>query len=182
MKDKDIIINILNGNKELFALLMDKYHNEIFVYIFNITGNYDTTDDLVQDVFLKVYENLTKYNSTKSGFRTWLYRVCSNHVLNHITKRKYRLDQSASEYQDYMVSESSGVEEDLVLEDRARDIMSVVQKKLKPNYKKIALLYYFAGKTVHEVNEILGISEKTIYYALKTIEKKIKEDVTYERS
>ncbi len=179
LTDKDIVNNILDGNKELFSVLMDKYHNEIFSYIFNITTNYDTTDDLVQEVFLRVYQNLNKYDSNKAKFRTWLYRVCSNYVLNQISKKAYKKNRETMEYQDYMVSTDSTIENDLIMDEQSKKILDIIQS-LKKDYRKIALLYYYAGKSVTEINEILNINEKTIYYALKVIVKKIKEEVTHE--
>ena len=70
MTDDTIVIGyVLSGKTEHFGTLMNKYHNEIFSFVFNMLGNYDDTEDLLQEIFMKTYNKLKTYNSEKSSFR-----------------------------------------------------------------------------------------------------------------
>ena len=90
--DDKLIHDIIFLNKELFSEVMDKHYNEIFCYVHNQIHNMEDAKDITQDIFIKVYHNLKKYNSTKASFRTWIYRIAHNVVINYqkSSYKKYR--------------------------------------------------------------------------------------------
>lgn len=175
--DYEIIIEVLNGNSDYFSSLMEKYHNEIFRYVYNILGNYESTEDLLQEIFLKTYKNLKKYDESKASFRTWLYRIASNHTLNYLNSKDYKNKSSVSIYEESTLKSSGGVEEDIIKEEQINQIKKIIDSKLKPKHQEIMYLHYFSGLTVKEIGETTEIPEKTIYKAIKTSLDKIKEEV-----
>ena len=175
--DKDIILKILNGKNDYFSVLMEKYHNEIFKYVYNILGNYETTEDLLQEIFLKTYKNLKKYNSSKASFRTWLYRIATNHTLNFLNSKDYKNNHVNSIYEESSLGSKGNIEEDIVKEEQINQVKKVIEKLLKPKHQEIMYLHYFSGLTVKEIGESTSIPEKTIYKAIKTSIEKIKKEV-----
>ena len=177
MNDDLIVINhVLNGKKDHYSELMTKYHNEIFSFIFNMLGNYEDTEDLTQEVFIKVYNKLSSYNDKKSSFRTWLYRIALNHTLNYLKSARYK-KKSNFELDTTKLTDDSNIEEELIKEKQIEQIIKVMKKRLSEKHQKILILHYFSGLTVKEVSKTLEIPEKTIYKALKTSIQKIKEEV-----
>jgi RNA polymerase sigma-70 factor (ECF subfamily) len=181
--DIDIIEEILKGKKDYFSVLMEKYHNEIFKYVYNILGSYETTEDILQEIFLKTFKNLKKYNSNKASFRTWLYRVSTNHTLNFLKSKDYKNNYTNSIYEEATIKSDSSIEEDIVKEEKINQIKKLIDKLLKPKHQEIMFLHYFSGLTVKEIGETTDIPEKTIYKAIKTSIEKIKKEVaTYEQA
>lgn len=62
MEDFEIIKQVLEEDKNKYALLIDKYHNELFKYVYNMTNSYSETEDLLQEIFFKIYKSLKKYD------------------------------------------------------------------------------------------------------------------------
>lgn len=175
--DSQVIENVLNGKKDYFSILMEKYHNEIFKYVYNILGNYQTTEDLLQEVFLKVFKSLNKYDSNKATFRTWLYRIASNHTMNYLNSKEYKNRNGLSIYEEETIVSNSSIEDDLIKDEQINQIKKAIDKVLKPKHKNIMYLHYFSGLTVKEIGETTDIPEKTIYKAIKTSIEKIKKEV-----
>jgi RNA polymerase sigma-70 factor, ECF subfamily len=177
LTDNDIIKKIIQGDKDLFAMLMDKYHNELFKYIYNMLGSYSETEDLLQEIFFKLYKNLKKYDSTKAQFRTWMYRISKNYVINHIKSKGYRENKKTLEYDDAINSGKDDVEEKAIKDERINLILEVMQKLLSSKHYDIMHLYYFSNLSVKEISETLDIPDKTIYKAINTSIEKIKKEV-----
>lgn len=177
LKDNDIIKQILSGNKEQYSFLMDKYHNEIFKYVYNIVGNIETTEDLLQEIFLKVYNNLSKYKQSKSAFRTWLYRVSNNHTINYLKSKAHREASSQTEFEEYQQSSSIDIEKEIIEDEQINRVKQTIMKVLKPKHQKIVMLHYFGHLEVNEISEVLDVPTKTIYNALKSSIEKIKKEV-----
>ncbi len=175
--DNQIIENILSGKKDYFSILMEKYHNEIFKYVYNILGDYQTTEDLLQEIFLKVYKNLSKFSKDKASFRTWLYRISSNHTMNYLNSKDYKNHYGALSYLDDFNTSGRNPEEELINEEKITLIKTIIAQKLKSKHQEIMYLYYFTGLTVKEISETTKIPEKTIYKAIKTSIEKIKKEV-----
>jgi RNA polymerase sigma factor (sigma-70 family) len=117
-EDNFIIIEVLSGKKEQYSILMDRYHNELFKYIYNITNDYNATEDLLQEVFIKIYKNLSKFDSDKASFRTWIYRISSNHVMNYFNSKEYKNRQHNITLE--TVSSSDDVEGDYIKDQKIK--------------------------------------------------------------
>ncbi len=177
LNDNELIIKILDGDKDLYAKIMDKYHNELFKYVYNMVNNYNETEDLLQEIFFKLYKHLKKFDSSKSSFRTWMYRVSKNYVLNYLKSSKKRMSNASVEYNDDINQASENIEEQAVNDERINLIIKAMGKLLKPKHYEIMHLYYFSNLTVKEISETLEIPDKTVYKAINTSIEKIKKEV-----
>jgi RNA polymerase sigma-70 factor (ECF subfamily) len=177
MDNNKIIENIINGDKEQFSMLMNKYHNEIFKYVYNLTGNYQSTEDLTQEIFFKIYKNLTRYDYNKSSFRTWIYRISTNHTYNYLKSKRNIFNQSNVQYEDAYHGSEESVEDNVVNEDQMKQIVNSMKRLLKPKHYKIMSMHYFSNLTVKEIGESLSIPIKTIYKAISSSIAKIKKEV-----
>ena len=94
-EDFAIIDQFLHGDDRAFEKLFEKYKKRVFKLIFRFVRNEPEAEDLLQDVFVRVYEKLSKFNKT-SAFYTWLYRLTVNICLNH-TSRGYKKRELSTE-------------------------------------------------------------------------------------
>lgn len=175
--DNEIIELVLQGKKDHFTTLMDKYHNELFAYVFNITGNYHSTEDLIQGIFIRIYEQLKKYDSKRASFRTWIYRIALNQTLNYLNSKSYRNTYQTVELIEDTLKVDAGIESDIIKSERITQIVNAIQKTLKPKHQQIMHLHYFTGLTIKEISMTLNIPDKTIYKSINSSIEKIKKEV-----
>ena len=177
MNDIDIINKVITVNKNLYSMIIEKYHNELFKFTYNIVGNYESTEDLLQEIFLKLYKNLEKYNSEKASFRTWMYRVANNHVLSYL-KSKDNKNNNHAEYVDAYHQGNTDIEKEIEKDDQINTILKIMNLILKPKALQIMMLHYFSELSVKEISESTKIPIKTIYKSIKVSLDKIKKEVT----
>lgn len=175
-EDIQIIKQVLQGQPNQYEQLMTKYHNEMFSFVFNMVGQYQDTEDLVQDIFFKTYQNLSKYKPDKASFRTWLYRIASNHTINFLQKARKRYEV-AGELDLSLLQDSEDIIESLVKDDQLNQIVQIMKNTLKDKHFKIMALHYFSGLTVKEIGETMNIPIKTIYKAIHSSIEKIQQEV-----
>ena len=82
------IQQVLAGDKQAYAHIINKYKNQLYGTILRMTKNPQDAQDLVQDAFIKVYRNLDKYDASGS-FSSWLYRVAINHCMDEFRKKRH---------------------------------------------------------------------------------------------
>lgn len=177
MKDITLINDIINGEIDKFEFIMNRYHDELFKYIYNMSGNVADTQDLLQEIFIKVYGNLERYDASRASFRTWLYRITTNHIRNHLKSSYYRHKTSSLSYNDSVTKSNINIENKITKEKQIEEIVSVMKTILNPKHLKIMMLHYFSQLTVTEISEIMDIPQKTIYKAINSSIKKIQKEV-----
>lgn len=86
--DASLIAAILNGDKNSLNKLLSRHQNFIYNVALKMLNNIADAEDVTQEILIKIVTQLSKYDSAKAQFRTWLYRITFNHVLN-VKKNKY---------------------------------------------------------------------------------------------
>ena len=81
--DRYYISKVLEGDMQAFSYLVDKYKDMVFTLAFRILKNRENAEEVAQDSFVKVYQNLKKFKS-KSKFSTWLYRIVYNTAISRV--------------------------------------------------------------------------------------------------
>jgi len=137
-----------------FNKFYNLYKDEIFSYAYRILQNYDDAMDVVQEVFYKLYKNLSKIDENK--VKNWLFKVCHNLIIDIFRKQKKTYD--IEEF-----SESIEMKEKFDIEE--------FLKILPPNYREVIILKYIYNYQYSEISQILGINENT----LKTWVRRAKE-------
>ncbi len=87
--DNSLVRDFISGDDAAFAQLVGKYKDAITNYINMIIGDYDTSVDLCQETFLRVYRNINRYSNIYQ-FSTWIYRIATNLAIDELRYRKRR--------------------------------------------------------------------------------------------
>lgn len=87
--DNSLVRDFIAGDDTAFARLVSKYKDPITNYINMIIGDYDTSVDLSQETFLRVYRNINRYSNLYQ-FSTWIYRIATNLAIDELRYRKRR--------------------------------------------------------------------------------------------
>ena len=90
MTDNEIILKIVQGDRDLFRKLVERYQLLVFRTCMGFLHNKDDADDLTQDIFIQVYQTLSGFKGDAS-FSTWIYRITVNASLNKIRKSSKNL-------------------------------------------------------------------------------------------
>jgi len=88
--DDELVTAILEGDRERFGDLVERYQGRLVNYLFRLLRNLDEAHELAQEVFLKVYQVLDRYDP-QYKFSTWLFRVAQNAAIDQIRRRRLKL-------------------------------------------------------------------------------------------
>lgn len=83
----EAINQVLAGNQEAYRTIIQAYERRIYTYCYYILRSHEEAEDAVQDIFVKVYQQLRRYEKRVS-FNAWLYKLAYHHCLDQIRKRK----------------------------------------------------------------------------------------------
>ncbi|OMD09181.1 RNA polymerase subunit sigma [Paenibacillus odorifer] len=86
---EEAIDQVLAGNREVYRTIIRAYERKIYTYCYYILRSHEEAEDAVQDIFVKVYQELRRYEK-RFSFSAWLYKVAYHHCLDQVRKRKRR--------------------------------------------------------------------------------------------
>lgn len=152
------------GDMGAFEQLVKMYDRNIFRIAQHITQNREDAEDVVQDAFLKAYENLGKFQE-QSKFYTWLVRIAVNEALMRLRRRRpermVSLDEEVKTEEDSMpreVADWSPNPEQLYSQSELRDILSRTVQGLPPSFRTVFVLRDVENLSTEETAEALDLS------------------------
>ena len=153
-----LVESVLQGDHEAFGVLVARYQRWVAGVAWRYGVRRDDIEDVVSEVFLKVYRNLHQFRP-EHPFSTWLYRLAANHVVDRA--RRARKERGRTEMPEQVVDPSPGAGEGLESGERATLLRSAM-KELDPRYREAIFLVYVEGMKIDEVARTLQIPEGTI--------------------
>ncbi|QCX37443.1 RNA polymerase sigma-70 factor [Aureibaculum algae] len=153
-----LIEHLIKGEEKAFMFLIDSYHKKLHTYALTLIGNYSIAQDIVQNVFLKVWKNRKRLNSNLL-ISSFLYKSVYNEFINEYHKNKKVIILQ----QQYYDSLSEVMEEvDIETYEILSSLVTEEIKKLPPKCQKIFILSKKEGLTYNEISEYYNISVKTV--------------------
>jgi RNA polymerase sigma-70 factor (ECF subfamily) len=170
MEDVLLIDRYLTGDEEGFTMLVKKYQNRVINIVYSLTGKTGDADDIAQEVFIKVYRNLSSFKK-RSGFSTWLYRITVNTTYNHLKKQKRHLPLGYA--QEPAALTKSSLEE---LESSERqELISEALGKLPFKFRTAIVLKEIEGLSYKDIAGTLGCRIGTVESRLFRARQMLKE-------
>jgi RNA polymerase sigma-70 factor, ECF subfamily len=152
------------GDLEAFSELVNRYDRNVFRIAQHITHNEEDAQDVVQDAFLKAYQNLEQFQEN-SKFYTWLVRIAVNEALMKLRKRRndrtVSLDEDVETEEGSMpreVADWSPNPEQLYGQSELGDILKKTVQGLPPGFRTVFVLRDVEGLSTEETAEMLGLS------------------------
>jgi len=157
----------------LFNDIWEEYYPKLTVYL-NTTYPGTETEDLVQDIMLKVYNNLHKYNYLYS-FNTWIYSIARNCVLDLLRKKSVLKNMLAVVKSEavYKVLNDNETPENLSLKSELKVGIEEWIKNMPERERQISFLKFYEELTYREISKIMDIPVGTIKYLVHNIKKNI---------
>jgi RNA polymerase sigma-70 factor (ECF subfamily) len=178
ISDKELVENILNGNKESYGILAKKYQNMVYrLALYNIR-NCDTAKDIAQEAFLIGYENLERLRNP-SSFAPWIAGITRNLCITQLRNRKTTHLSLDSLMEDGMEFGDPGTKNEEPNNELSVKLQNIISK-LPPKYMEILDLRCAKDFSYQKAADFLGISIGTvrsrIYHAKKEILKRVKRE------
>lgn len=177
MQDDNLWVQeVLAGDKQAYANLINKYKNPLYATILRMTKNPHDAQDLVQEAFIKVYERLGKYDETGS-FASWMYRVAINHCMDEFRKKSYKMKQV--EIEEGSISSVDTPELIFFKNEESRRLERLVAT-LPEDERIIILLRYINELSYQEISELVDTPLATVRNKLHRAKKRMRETVKRE--
>lgn len=153
--DEQIVKQVLLGAIENFKIIVERYQKRIFGIGMRFFKNRDDSYDFVQEVFIKVFENLNSF-AGRAPFPFWLTKIAYNHGINRISSKR-----NEPEVSDELPTPETTPEKGH-LQKEIRDILLKAINELPERYRICVDLYFFMGLTYGEISNITGFPVNTI--------------------
>jgi len=170
--DEFIVNQIAAGQKDLFRLLVRRYQRSVYGMGISFFRNAEDASDFVQEVFLKVYRSLSRFEE-RSRFSTWLYKIAYNTAINGVNRRKEYWSLAEAD-----VEPSDGdTPERLMIREAAREAVLASLQELPERYRVCVDLFFFYDRSYREIEAVTGFPVNTIkshvYRAKKLLREKL---------
>ena len=178
LTDEQLAVLVQKGDKEKFGILMERYEAKLFRYARKFLSGHSHVEDIVQDVFIKTYQNIQSFDSTQK-FSPWIYRIAHNTFVNQLKL----FSKSRLSFFDFDTFIPHPIYEDPTPNEKEQaEIKKMVDKgieKLSPAYREIIILYYLEELSYKEIADVLRIPIGTVGVRIRRAKEALKK--TYER-
>lgn len=162
-------------SREAFNYLYRQYGGVLYGVIYKVIGDEQTSQDVLQDVFVKIWNNVAQYNSQKGRLYTWMINIARNAAIDKL-RSKGEIMKSKIHTGENVVDK---LEQNLKTEQSTDTIgLRKMVAGLKPEYEAIISLAYFNGFTLDEISKTLQIPLGTVKTRMRTAIQKLREIYT----
>lgn len=187
LNDREVIAAIREGDTSAFEHLVRKYETRVFHHCLRMVGDREESTDLTQEVFLKVFRNIHKYEHGYA-FYTWLYRITANCCIDYFrnSKRKIKkiplsqLDKGNQQEntKDHDVPDERFGPELNLMNSELRDVLNNAVSKLSENLRSTIILKEIEGFSYAEIAEISECSIGTVKSRMHRAREELKDILT----
>lgn len=161
IEDQKIIAEYMAGNEEAFELLLKKHLNSLYNFIIRYAWNQADAEDITQEVFIKVWKNLKKYNPEKN-FRPWIFQIAKNTALDFLRKRKSRPQATYNDFleaggnlENQYTDPSPLPAEKIIVLEKSNELHKFI-KSLPDIYRITLELHFWEEFSLKEIADILN--------------------------
>lgn len=182
LTDEQIVSAVLEGDRERFGDLVERYQGRLVNYLYRLLRNQDEAHELAQDVFIKVYQALDRYDPTYK-FSTWIFRVAQNAAIDQIRRRRLKLvpiqrpeDASGESHEWDLPSEERGPYGELRNLERGEAIQAAIDA-LPWEYRELIVMRHYAELSYEEIAKLkrmpLGTVKNKLFRGRQALKEKL---------
>src|ERR671938_1511320 len=169
LDDAELVTAFLAGEERAFQELVERYQTRLLNFIYRTIGDREKAEDLVQEVFIRVYRHIHRFDATKR-FSTWIYTIASNLAKNELRNRSRNplvLFQTIKKnWQDedrpLQFEDASSRPDDLYRKRHLRELVESSVDQLPEHHRQVFVLRELEGKSYEEIAEITGCNLGTV--------------------
>lgn len=159
MTQEELLEQIYKKDGRAFTLLYDMYSKSLYGIIFNILKDKEESEDVLQEVFVKIWKNIDTYNTSKGRFFTWILNIARNASIDRLRSKSHNNSQKNLSADNFVhILDNNFTATSKIDAIGIRDFI----KKLKPKCIRLIDLLFFKGYTQQEASEELELPLGTI--------------------
>ena len=182
LNDKELILEYLQGNDKAFEILLNRHRDKIYTSIYLFTKDPDLSQDIFQDVFIKIIDTLRKGKYNHEGkFLQWAMRISYNMCVDNFRRSKRRTKVNATEtfdIFDVLESKDDNMETTIIKSQLHGRVRSLVDR-LPEEQREVVILRHYADMSFKEISQLTRVSINTalgrMRYALINMRKMANE-------
>ena len=167
--DSAIVTAFLGGEERAFSELVERYQTRLLNFIYRTIGDRDRAEDLVQEVFIRVYRHLHRFDRSKK-FSTWVYTIASNLAKNELRNRSrsplvlFQTIQGTNDDEDRPVQfeDTTSRPDDMYRKRHLRELVEQTVAQLPEHHRQVFVLRELEGKSYEEIAEITDCNLGTV--------------------
>ncbi len=181
MTESELINKILNGDKALFSVLINKYQKQVINICIGFVHDISKAEDIAQEVFIEIWKSLKKFKQ-QSKFSTWVYRISVNKSLNYIrNEKKYSgadiiSISSLKNGNEIEANENYNSDFDNETNERKKIIWTAINK-LSDKQKTVFVLNKYNNVSYNEISEITGYSLSSVESLIHRAKLKLQKEL-----
>ena len=173
--DTDIITQVLGGNQQAYALLVDRYQNFVFTIVLRYIKSREDAEEVSQDVFVKAYRSLADFKGA-AKFSTWLYTVTTTTCITFLRKKKLEVHSLDNEKVFAAAGNlDSGMSANQIEQKSRVNMVNEAIKMLGPDDAQVLTLFYKGEQTLDEIASIMGKETNAVKVQLHRARARLKE-------
>jgi RNA polymerase sigma factor (sigma-70 family) len=162
----NLVSECLRGNEAAWEELVRLHTRHVYALCYRFTGSSAESQDLTQEVFVRVFRTLKSFRSSEGSFATWLARVTRNLLIDHY--RRTRQERITDSIEEQLPTLEQGGQTGLARPDQAlagreaSEILQAALQKLSPDLREAVILRDLQEMEYREIAEVLNIPEGTV--------------------
>lgn len=170
MDDGEVVSAFLEGEERAFQELVERYQTRLLNFIYRTVGDRERAEDLVQEVFIRIYRHLHRFDRTKK-FSTWAYTIASNLAKNELRNRSrnplvlfqtLRGTRNEEEERPLQFEDFQSRPDDLYRKRHLRSLVEDTVAQLPEHHRQVFVLRELEGKSYEEIAEITDCNLGTV--------------------
>lgn len=164
MEEANILHRIANKDEKALEELYDRYSQVLYSLIFRIVKNKNEAEEIMQDLFLKIWKNAYQYDSSKGSLYSWLISLARNMSIDRIRSKDYKRNLQEVDLVIDLTSETTGNENTLIniISEEQVTLIKKAILNISEEQRKVLEMHYFEGLTHTEISEELDIPLGTV--------------------
>ena len=173
--DTDIISQVLQGDRNAYALLVERYKSYVYTLTIRFTKSREDAEEVSQDIFVKAYRALADFKGT-AKFSTWLYTIVNTTCITFLRKKRLNI-QSLDDERTFEIADSqdSGFRANQVEQKSRQNMVNEAIAMLNPDDAEIITLFYKNEQSLEEIGQILGLEANTAKVRLHRARARLKD-------
>jgi RNA polymerase sigma-70 factor, ECF subfamily len=164
--DEELIIEFkLNRTEKAFQILVKRFKNPLFNFVYRFLGDYELCSDIVQETFIRVFRNVDSYKNI-GKFSTWIYTIANNLTKTEYQKikrnRTFSISNIGTEGEDYEISDNTYRPDKMSESRQTEDEIQKALLELPEQYRDMVIFRDIQGLSYEEISEITGIPIGTV--------------------
>ncbi len=175
LNDNELISQVLSGDQQAYAGLVNRYQNYVFTLALRFTKNREDAEEVSQDIFIKAYRALSDFRGA-SKFSTWLYTIVNTTCITFLRKKRLEIHSLDNEKVfEAADNQDSGMRANMVEQKSRVSMVNLAIKMLNTDDAEVITLFYKGEQTLDEIAQILGIETNTAKVRLHRARARLKE-------